>query len=133
MDEAAGKFSLLETGILDKPSTRLLFINVSEYIHSLEHILISCRALTTVSCQLKTLCCRASTEPLKKRGTCDMNINVVPWLIFLQILSESLAHGLSSGECLRLSMDGECYGRLSRLLYAKLMFSLNISTFIMSS
>ncbi|EPE36442.1 alpha/beta-Hydrolase [Glarea lozoyensis ATCC 20868] len=27
MDEAASKFSLLETGILDKPSTRLLFIN----------------------------------------------------------------------------------------------------------
>jgi hypothetical protein len=29
MDEAASKFSLLETGILDKPSCRLLFINVS--------------------------------------------------------------------------------------------------------
>jgi hypothetical protein len=28
MDEAASKFSLLETGILDKPSCRLLFINV---------------------------------------------------------------------------------------------------------
>lgn len=29
MDEAVGKFSLLETGILKKPSTRLLFVNVS--------------------------------------------------------------------------------------------------------
>jgi hypothetical protein len=55
------KFSLLETGIIHKPSTRLLLINV----RSLSHLLWSCDAcgvLTEESRARLTASCRSRTR-----------------------------------------------------------------------
>jgi len=97
------KFSLLETGIIDKPSTRLLLINgtldglmpIEDSLMLFEHGTPK-EARYTITAPT---CARNGYIETNSRANCT------------QVLLGGLAHGVSNGKCVGLSLDGKRHGQ----------------------